>query len=268
MPAPKKEMSPRRVFKVYRYAGISANEEPKVESFEIDVSKCGQMVLDAMIKIKDMDPSFSFRRSCREGICGSCAVNLQGRNCLACITLIPQSKIINLYPIPHMYVMRDLIVDMTHFFDAYASIRPYIIRRNQGPLGSFQYAQSIKDNLKMIGLYECVLCSCCATACPSYWWNGRRFLGPATLLHAYRWIIDTRDEDSEQRLADLRDDFKAFRCHTIMNCSLDCPKGLHPAQAIARLKLLISGMAKKPAPDIDPMKFASDGDWTKKCKPK
>ncbi|CAK1589175.1 unnamed protein product [Parnassius mnemosyne] len=262
---PQKQIDPRRVFKVYRFPGILANEKPKVETFEVDVSTCGKMVLDAMIKIKDMDPTFTFRRSCREGICGSCAVNLQGRNCLACITQIPQSKTMSLYPIPHMYVIRDLVVDMTHFFKGYASIRPYLVRKTQGPLGQQQYAQSVKDSLKMNGLYECVLCSCCATACPSYWWNGRRFLGPASLLHAYRWVIDSRDEDTEQRLKDLRDDFKAFRCHTIMNCSLDCPKGLHPAQAIAKLKLLISGMEKKPSPEIDPMKLASSGDWKKKC---
>ncbi|KPJ02079.1 Succinate dehydrogenase [ubiquinone] iron-sulfur subunit, mitochondrial [Papilio xuthus] len=264
--AAEKDIGPRRVFKVYRFEGIDTRKEPTIQTFDVDVSTCGKMLLDAMIKIKDMDPTFSFRRSCREGICGSCAVNLQGRNCLACITLIPQSKVVNLYPIPHMYVMRDLIVDMAHFFKGYNSIRPYIIRKTQGPIGQFQYAQSIRDNLKMIGLYECVLCSCCATACPSYWWNGRRFLGPASLLHAYRWVIDSRDEDTEQRLKDLRDDFKAFRCHTIMNCSLDCPKGLHPAHAIAKLKLLISGLQKKENPDLDPLKLASTGDWTQKCK--
>lgn len=263
-----KEIDPRRVFKVYRFPGILSNEKPKVQSYDVDVSTCGKMVLDAMIKIKDMDPTFSFRRSCREGICGSCAVNLQGRNCLACITLIPSVKTITLYPIPHMYVMRDLIVDMTHFFKGYNSIRPYLVRKNLGSIGQYQHAQSVKDSLKMVGLYECVLCSCCATACPSYWWNGRRFLGPASLLHAYRWIIDSRDDDTERRLEDLRDDFKAFRCHTIMNCSLDCPKNLHPAEAIAKLKLLISGMAKKPAPEIDPMKLSTTSDWTSKCKPK
>lgn len=266
---PTKGIDPRRVFKVYRFPGILSNEKPKVQSFDLDISNCGKMVLDAMIKIKDMDPTFSFRRSCREGICGSCAVNLQGRNCLACITLIPPVKTINLYPIPHMYVMRDLIVDMTHFFKAYNSIRPYLVRKNlQGSIGQYQHAQSVKDSLKMVGLYECVLCSCCATACPSYWWNGRRFLGPASLLHAYRWIIDSRDDDTERRLEDLRDDFKAFRCHTIMNCSLDCPKNLHPAEAIAKLKLLISGMAKKPVPEIDPMKLSTASDCTSKCKPK
>lgn len=255
----KQPVDPRRVFKIYRFGGILSKEKPKLISYDFDVSKCGRMVLDALIKIKDMDPTLVFRRSCREGICGSCAVNLQGNNCLACITPIPSDKVITIHPIPHMYVIRDLVVDMNHFFDVYDSIRPYLIRRNQGPLGKYQYAQSINDNSKLVGLYECVLCSCCATACPSYWWNGRRFMGPATLLHAYRWIIDSRDEDTEQRLYDLRDDFKAFRCHTILNCTLACPKGLHPGLAIAKLKRLISGLDKKPPSEIDAMKFSDPG---------
>lgn len=255
--APKKNVDPRRVFRVYRFGGIDSREKPKLQSFELDVSKCGKMVLDALIKLKDMDPSVTFRRSCREGICGSCAVNLQGMNKLACITAIPDDKTVTIYPIPHMYVLRDLVVDMTHFFNGYNSIRPYLVRKNEISLGKAQYAQSIADNAKMIGLYECVLCACCSTSCPSYWWNGRRFLGPATLLHAYRWVIDSRDGDTEQRLYDLRDDFKAFRCHTIMNCNLACPKGLAPAFAIAKLKRLISGLEKKPYPEIDPMKLSS-----------
>ncbi|XP_030022038.2 succinate dehydrogenase iron-sulfur subunit [Manduca sexta] len=255
----KKDVEPRRIFKVYRYGGILSKEQPKLQNYELDVSTCGKMVLDALIKLKDMDPSLTFRKSCREGICGSCAINLQGRNCLSCITEIPPDKKITIYPLPHMYVIRDLVVDMTHFFKGYNSIRPYLVRKNPIPMGSGQYAQSVADSDMMVGLYECVLCSCCATACPSYWWNGRRFLGPASLLHAYRWVIDSRDDDTEQRLFDLRDDFKAFRCHTIMNCTLDCPKGLHPAMAIAKLKRLISGLDKKPSPEIDPMKFGSAG---------
>lgn len=257
--APKANIDPRRTFKVYRYPGILCKEQPKLQSYELDTSTCGNMVLDALIKIKDMDPSVTFRRSCREGICGSCAINLQGHNVLACITLIPPQKTITIYPIPHMYVIRDLVVDMTHFFDGYNSIRPYLVRTNEMPLGNVQYAQSVNDSNKMVGLYECVLCSCCSTSCPSYWWNGRRFLGPATLLHAYRWVIDSRDEDTERRLYDLRDDFKAFRCHTIMNCNLACPKGLQPAFAIAKLKRLIAALDKKPMPEIDPMKLSSGG---------
>lgn len=256
---------PRRVFKIYRYGGILSKEQPKMQNFELDVSTCGPMVLDAMIKIKDMDPTFVFRRSCREGICGSCAICLQGHNCLACITAIPKAKTITIHPLPHMYVQRDLVVDMTHFVEQYNSIRPYLIRKGDFTVGSVQLAQSIKDNVKCIGLYECVLCSCCSTACPSYWWNGRRFLGPAALLHAYRWITDSRDDDAQQRLHDLRDDFKAFRCHTIMNCTLACPKNLNPGKAIALLKRLISGLDKKPAPELDPMKFGSGGGGLEAC---
>ncbi|XP_034839133.1 succinate dehydrogenase [ubiquinone] iron-sulfur subunit-like [Maniola hyperantus] len=258
-PVSKKPVDPRRVFKVYRFGGIGSNEKPQIMSYDLDVGTCSRMVLDALIKLKDMDPTLAFRRSCREGICGSCAVNLQGNNCLACITPIPPDKTVSIYPIPHMYVIRDLVVDMKHFFDAYNSLRPYLIRRDAGPMGKFQYAQSINDNAKLVGLYECVLCACCSTSCPSYWWNGRRFYGPASLLHAYRWIIDSRDQDAEQRLSELRDDFKAFRCHTILNCTLACPKGLHPGLAIAKLKRLISGLDKKPQPETDTMKYSSGG---------
>lgn len=259
--APKKAVDPRRVFKIYRFGGVQSKEQPTLQSIDLDVSTCGTMVLDALIKIKDMDPSLTFRRSCREGICGSCGINLQGNNCLACVTKIPDTKTITIYPLPHMYVIRDLVVDMTHFFKGYDSIRPYLVRRNKMTSVS-QYAQSVTDNMKMVGLYECVLCACCATSCPSYWWNGRRFLGPATLLHAYRWCIDSRDDDTERRLFELRDDFKAFRCHTIMNCTIACPKHLHPAQAISKLKRMISALDKKPPPEMDPMKFVASGAGT------
>lgn len=257
-PAPKKPVDSKRVFKIYRFGGITAREEPRLQSYDLDVSTCGAMVLDALIKIKDMDPTLAFRRSCREGICGSCGINLQGDNCLACVTKIPDDKTITIHPLPHMYVVKDLVVDMTHFFKGYNSIRPYLVRKKELP-GKGQYAQSIPDSLKMVGLYECVLCGCCSTACPSYWWNGRRFLGPAALLHAYRWCVDSRDEDTEKRLYELRDDFKAFRCHTILNCSLACPKNLHPGAAIAKLKRMISAIEKKPAPEIDPLMFSGGG---------
>lgn len=252
----KPSVDPRRIIKVYRFGGILTTERPRVQTFELDVSTIGTMMLDVLIKLKDMDPSVTFRRSCREGICGSCAVNVQGNNCLSCITTIPPSKTITIYPLPHMYVIRDLVVDMSHFVAAYNSIRPYLVRKNE-KLGQYQYVQSIRDNSKLVGLYECVLCACCSTACPSYWWNGRRFLGPAALLHAYRWVIDSRDDDSQRRLADLTDDFKAFRCHTIMQCSVVCPKGLAPGMAVAKLKRLIAGLDKKPLPEIDPDKLSA-----------
>ncbi|XP_053616252.1 succinate dehydrogenase [ubiquinone] iron-sulfur subunit, mitochondrial-like [Plodia interpunctella] len=256
---PEKVVEPQRIFKLYRFAGIRSKEEPKMQTFELDIRNCGNMLLDAMIKIKDMDPTFTFRRSCREGICGSCAVCLQGHNCLACITRIPNAKTISIHPLPHMYVIRDLVVDMAHFFKGYNSIRPYLIPKSGKPVGSLQYAQSYQDNQKLVGLYECVLCACCSTSCPSYWWNGRRFLGPASLLHAYRWVIDTRDGDTQQRLAFLRDDFMLYRCHTILNCMLACPKGLHPGFAIAKLKRLVAGLDKNPLPEIDPLKYSSGG---------
>ena len=253
-PPPKKAVDPRRVFKLYRFAGIQSKEEPKIQNYELDVTTCGPMVLDVLIKLKDMDPSLTFRKSCREGICGSCAICLQGHNCLACITAIPPAKTITIYPLPHMYVLRDLVVDMTHFMAQYASIRPYLVRTS-GPaaIGQRQLLMSDPDWQVFVGLYECVLCACCATSCPSYWWNGRRFLGPASLLHAYRWVMDPRDEDTTRRLQDLRDDFKAFRCHTILNCVLACPKFLNPGLAIAKLKRLIAGLDKKPTPEMDPM---------------
>lgn len=257
---PKKErpkMDSRRVFKVYRYGGLESGEKPMMQTYELDVDTCGKMVLDALHKLKDMDPTLTFRRSCREGICGSCAICLQGHNVLSCITEIPYSKTITIHPLPHMYVKRDLVVDMAHFYKAYKSIRPYIIKHQDHRLGDKQFAQSIKDSLKMVGLYECVLCACCSTSCPSYWWNGRRFLGPHALLHAYRWVIDSRDDDAPARLNDLRDDFKAFRCHTIMNCTLACPKFLQPSTNIAMLKRLIAGLDKKEVPDMDPNKFPS-----------
>ncbi|XP_047990447.1 succinate dehydrogenase iron-sulfur subunit-like [Leguminivora glycinivorella] len=264
-PAPKQAVDPanrppdRRIFKVYRFAGIIASQKPKVQSFEFDVTKIGGMVLDALIKIKEIDPTVTFRRSCREGICGSCGINLQGANCLACITEIPKDKVITILPLPHMYVQKDLVVDMSHFFQQYNSVRPYLVRPDPLPMGVTQYAQSIKDNSKLVGMYECILCACCSTSCPSYWWNGRRFMGPAALLHTYRWVIDSRDSDTDRRLWDVRDDFKVFRCHTIMVCMLVCPKGLHPGIQISSLKRLISKVEKKPEPELDPLLFANEG---------
>lgn len=216
------------------------------------------MILDALIKIKsDVDNTLSFRRSCREGICGSCAMNINGKNALACIYRmdLKSNKTISVLPLPHMYVIRDLIVDMNLFFEQYAYIQPYLLRRNPSEKRKGQYAQSIKDQNKIEGHYECILCACCSTSCPSYWWNGDKYLGPAALLHAYRWIIDSRDEYHVERIARINDDYAAFRCNTIMNCALACPKGLNPGLAIALLKQLITGFKKKPKPQMDPMKL-------------
>ena len=226
-------------FTVYRYDPDSG-ENPRYDTFEIDLDNCGPMVLDALIKMKsEADPTLTFRRSCREGICGSCAMNMNGRNGLACTTSIDDLKgDIRITPLPHMEVIKDLVPDFTHFYAQYASIRPWL--RTESPTPSDrERLQSPADRKKLDGLYECILCACCSTSCPSYWWNGDRYLGPAILLQAYRWIVDSRDEDTGARLDDLEDPFKLYRCHTIMNCARTCPKGLNPALAIAEIKKLM-----------------------------
>ncbi len=228
-----------RTFKIYRW-NPDDGLNPRVDTYEVDLAACGPMVLDALIKIKnEIDPSLTFRRSCREGICGSCAMNIDGTNTLACIRAIEDvsGKDVAIYPLPHMEVVKDLVPDLTHFYAQYASIKPWI--RTQSPVPSRERLQSPADRDKLDGLYECILCACCSTSCPSYWWNGDRYLGPAILLQSYRWIIDSRDEDTGGRLDDLEDPFKLYRCHTIMNCARTCPKGLNPAKAIADIKKLM-----------------------------
>jgi succinate dehydrogenase / fumarate reductase iron-sulfur subunit len=222
-------------FKIYRYDPDSG-ENPRVDTYEVDLDDCGPMILDALIRIKDeVDPTLTFRRSCREGICGSCAMNIDGTNTLACTKAIDEVKgDVAVYPLPHMPVVKDLVPDLTHFYAQYASIKPWI--RTQSPAPADERLQSPEERKKLDGLYECILCACCATSCPSYWWNGDRYLGPAVLLQAYRWVIDSRDEATGDRLDKLEDPFKLYRCHTIMNCTNTCPKGLNPARAIANLK--------------------------------
>ncbi|MAL26499.1 MAG: succinate dehydrogenase iron-sulfur subunit [Croceicoccus sp.] len=224
-------------FKVYRYDPDSG-ENPRYDIFEIDLDDCGPMVLDAIIKMKnEMDPTLTFRRSCREGICGSCAMNINGKNGLACTTAIEDcgSGEIRITPLPHMDVIKDLVPDFTHFYAQYASIRPWLQTVTPPPSGK-ERLQSPEDRNKLDGLYECILCACCSTACPSYWWNSDKFLGPAILLQAYRWLADSRDEMTGERLDELEDPFRLYRCHTIMNCANVCPKGLSPAKAIAEIK--------------------------------
>jgi succinate dehydrogenase / fumarate reductase iron-sulfur subunit len=224
-------------FKIYRY-DPETKQNPRYDSFEVDLDACGPMVLDALIKIKsDQDPSLTFRRSCREGICGSCAMNMGGRNGLACTTAIEDlSGEIRITPLPHMDVIKDLVPDFTHFYRQYASIQPWLKTSTPPPSG--ERLQTPEDRAKLDGLYECILCACCSTSCPSYWWNADQFLGPAILLQAYRWLADSRDEAADERLAQLDDTFKLYRCHTIMNCANACPKGLNPAKAIAETKKL------------------------------
>lgn len=228
-----------RRFIVYRYDPDSG-ENPRTDTYELDGDKCGPMVLDAIIQIKnEIDSTLSFRRSCREGICGSCSMNINGTNTLACIRGVGEYKgDIKIYPLPHMEVVRDLVTDLTHFYKQYASIKPWIRTNTPAPPDS-ERLQSKEDRAKLEGLEECILCACCSTSCPSYWWNSDRYLGPATLLQAYRWLADSRDEATGERLDELEDPFKLFRCHTIMNCAKTCPKGLNPAKAIAEIKKLL-----------------------------
>jgi len=229
----------KKTFRVYRW-DPDTGDNPRIDSYEVDLDKFGPMVLDALIYIKnDIDPSLTFRRSCREGICGSCAMNIEGTNTLACTIDIADTKgDIAVYPLPHMEVEKDLIPNMKHFYAQYASIKPWIQSQTPPPPDS-ERLQSKEDRNKIDGLYECILCACCSTACPSYWWNSDRYLGPAILLQAYRWIVDSRDENTGERLDDLEDPFRLYRCHTIMNCTSTCPKSLNPAKAITEIKKLL-----------------------------
>ena len=225
-----------KTFRIYRYDPDSG-KNPSYDTFEVDLDACGPMVLDALFKIKnEIDPTLTFRRSCREGICGSCSMNLNGKNGLACTTAIEDLKgAITITPLPHMEVVKDLVPDFTHFYAQYASIRPWLQTVSPTPSGK-ERLQAPEEREKLDGLYECILCACCSTACPSYWWNSDKFLGPAILLQAYRWLADSRDEMTGERLDQLEDPFRLYRCHTIMNCANVCPKGLSPARAIAEIK--------------------------------
>ena len=228
-----------RRFIVYRYDPASG-DNPCTDTYEVDMDNCGPMVLDALLKIKDqMDSTLSLRRSCREGICGSCSMNINGGNTLACTQSIADIKgDVKIYPLPHQPVVKDLVSDLTNFYAQYASIEPWM-KTDTAPPPDRERLQSKQDREKLDDLYECILCACCSTSCPSYWWNSDRYLGPAALLNAYRWIVDSRDEATGERLDDLEDPFKLYRCHTIMNCAKVCPKGLNPARAIAETKKLL-----------------------------
>eukprot|EP01112_Ceratiomyxa_fruticulosa_P014676 TRINITY_DN421_c0_g1_i1.p1 TRINITY_DN421_c0_g1~~TRINITY_DN421_c0_g1_i1.p1 ORF type:complete len:301 (-),score=58.04 TRINITY_DN421_c0_g1_i1:304-1206(-) len=246
--APKPKAPSFSKVEVYRY-----NEEeggkPFMQTYTVNTSECGPMVLDLLIKIKnEIDPTLTFRRSCREGICGSCAMNISGTNTLACINTINDAQsqgggAVKIYPLPHMPVVKDLVTDLSHFYDQLKSIRPWLeLGPKEAADRTKETLQSKEDRAKLDGLYECILCACCSTSCPSYWWSeggDGTYLGPAVLLQAYRWISDSRDTQKEERIAQLnRDHLKLFKCHTILNCTKTCPKGLNPAQAIANLKIL------------------------------
>ncbi len=226
-------------FRVYRW-DPDAGENPRLDTFEVDLDSCGPMVLDALLKIKnEVDSTLTLRRSCREGICGSCAMNIDGTNTLACTKPIAEvSGDCKVYPLPHMAVIKDLVADMGHFYAQYASIKPWLESRSPPPPDQ-ERLQSKEDRARLDGLYECILCACCSTSCPSYWWNPQRYLGPAVLLQAYRWIADSRDENTGERLDELHDPFRLYRCHTILNCTKTCPKSLNPGKAIAEIKKLL-----------------------------
>ena len=222
---------------VYRY-DPELKSNPRIDTYILDKDKFGPMALDALIYIKnEIDPTLTFRRSCGEGICGSCSMNINGTNTLACIENIINESKLKIYPLPHMPVIKDLVPDMKEFYEQYKSIKPWLINDKKPER---EHKQTQEDRAQLDGLFECVLCACCSTSCPSYWWNSDKYLGPATLLHAYRWIIDSRDTAKKERLSNLADKFKLFRCHTIMNCTKTCPKSLNPAKAISHIKKMLA----------------------------
>jgi succinate dehydrogenase / fumarate reductase iron-sulfur subunit len=236
-PMPAGAASPKE-FRIYRWDPESGGN-PRMDTFYIDRASSGPMVLDALMKIKnEQDPTLAFRRSCREGICGSCAMNIDGANGLACLQPIAAVKgAVRLYPLPHMHVVKDLVPDLTGFYAQLQIVTPWL--KTDSPAPDKEWRQTPEERHLLDGLYECILCACCTTSCPSYWWNGERYLGPAALLQAYRWLIDSRDEAIGDRLDTLEDPFRLYRCHTIMNCTKVCPKGLNPAKAIAEIKKMM-----------------------------
>ena len=228
-----------KAFKIYRW-NPDDGQNPRTDTYEIDLDACGPMVLDALIKIKnEVDTTLTFRRSCREGICGSGAMNIDGKNTLACLKAIDEIKgDAKVSPLPHMEVVKDLVPDLNQIYAQYRMVEPWL-KSDSPPPPDRERRQSVEERAKLDGLWECILCFCCSTSCPSYWWNGDRYLGPAVLLQAYRWLADSRDEHTGQRLDQLDDPFRLYRCHTIMNCTNTCPKGLNPAKAIGEIKQMM-----------------------------
>jgi succinate dehydrogenase iron-sulfur subunit len=224
-------------FSIYRY-DPDRDERPYMKDYELEPQHGDRMLLDALVRLKEQDDSLSFRRSCREGVCGSDAMNINGTNGLACITkLADLPGHVTLRPLPGLPVVRDLIVDMTQFFKQYESVKPYLVNHDAPP--ERERLQPPGERAALDGLYECILCACCSTACPSFWWNPDKYVGPAGLLQAYRFLADTRDQATSERLDDLDDPYRLFRCHTIMSCTAVCPKGLNPAQAIGKIKEML-----------------------------
>ncbi len=230
-----------RAVQIYRW-NPDSGDNPSVDTYHVDMDACGPMMLDVLIRIKNkIDSTLTFRRSCREGICGSCSMNINGVNTLACTAAVDESKgDIKIYPLPHMSVVKDLVPDMSNFYAQYAAIKPWLQTVSDDDVPKNERLQSEEERAKLDGLYECILCACCSTSCPSYWWNSDRYLGPAALLQSYRWLADSRDQATDERLDQLDDAFKLYRCHTIMNCTKTCPKGLNPAKAIGEIKKAIA----------------------------
>jgi len=228
-------------FSVYRY-NPEVDDAPRMQDYTLEAEEGrDMMLLDALIKLKEQDPTLAFRRSCREGVCGSDGINMNGKNGLACVTpvsaLSGKGKII-IRPLPGLPVVRDLVVDMAQFYTQYEKIKPFLLNDNKNPPAR-EFLQSPEDRAHLDGLYECILCACCSTSCPSFWWNPDKFIGPAGLLAAYRFLIDSRDTETESRLDNLDDAFSVFRCHSIMNCVNVCPKGLNPTKAIGHIKSML-----------------------------
>jgi len=224
-------------FSIYRY-NPETDSKPYMQDYDIPLQPSDRMLLDAIVRLKEFDDTLAFRRSCREGICGSDAMNINGKNGLACVTRVADLKEpVVLKPLPGQPVIRDLIVDMTAFFKQYNAVKPYLV--NNDPPPEKERLQSPAEREKLNGLYECILCACCSTSCPSFWWNPDKFLGPAALLQSYRFLADSRDQATGERLDDLEDPYKLFRCHGIMNCTEVCPKGLNPTKAIGHIKELL-----------------------------
>jgi succinate dehydrogenase / fumarate reductase iron-sulfur subunit len=224
-------------FSIYRY-NPETDAKPYMQNYELDIEPEGKMLLDAILLLKEQDETLSVRRSCREGVCGSDGMNINGKNGLACVTPLADLKQpVELRPLPGLPVIRDLIVDMSQFLKQYRSIKPYLV--NEDPEPETERLQSPEDRAELDGLYECILCACCSTSCPSFWWNPDKFVGPAGLLQAYRFIVDSRDQATSERLDNLEDPYRLFRCHSIMNCVEVCPKGLNPTRAIGKIKEML-----------------------------
>ncbi|MBT3427740.1 MAG: succinate dehydrogenase iron-sulfur subunit [Gammaproteobacteria bacterium] len=225
---------------VYRF-NPETDEKPFMQDFQLDIPAGRDlMVLDVMALLKEQDPSLSYRRSCREGVCGSDGINMNGKNGLACITQLSEVAVdgkLKLRPLPGLPVVRDLVVDMTQFYDNYKAVKPYLINDNPAP--AMERLQSQEEREKLDGLYECILCACCTTSCPSFWWNPDKFIGPAGLLQAYRFLADSRDTATDDRLDELGDPFSVFRCRGVMNCVSVCPKGLNPTRAIGHIRNML-----------------------------